>query len=513
MELKENKGFIHKSLDVIERVGNRLPHPITLFFIFAIGVVLLSFLLSMLQVSVPDPREPGEILAIRNLLSVEGIQYMFTNAVSNFVNFAPLGTVLVTMLGIGIAERSGLITAALRGLVTSVPKQLLTATLVFGGIMSSMAADAGYVVLTPLGAVLFASLGRHPLAGLAAAFAGVSGGFSANLFITSLDPLLGSLTIQAAETYDPAYAAGMNIMMNYYFMVASVFMLTVLGTIVTEKIVEPRLGTYKGETNQQESEHIGRLNQREFKGLLFAGLAFLLTCAALALLIVPEWGPLRGPEGQVIQSPFFTSLVPIILIAFFIPGLTYGLYTGTIKSDKDVADQLSDTMASMGAYIVLAFTAGQFVAYFNQTNMGMVMAINGAGLMRSIGFEGFPLLIAFIIIAGFINLFIGSASAKWAIMAPVFVPMMMELNYSPEITQVAYRIADSTTNVITPLMPYFAIIIAFAQKYDKRIGIGTLITTMLPFSIAFSIGWLIMLIIWVFTGLDLGPGSPIHYGR
>ncbi|ARK32243.1 AbgT family transporter [Halalkalibacter krulwichiae] len=507
MKNSKEKGFVLRSLDTIEVVGNKLPHPVTLFFYFAITVVVLSAVFSAFGLQVNDPVNEGEVLTVKNLLSAEGIEYMFMNAVANFTGFAPLGTVLVTMLGIGIAERSGLISAALRGLVTSVPKQLMTAALVFGGIMSSMAADAGYVVLTPLGAVLFAGLGRHPLAGLAAAFAGVSAGYSANLLLTSLDPLLGSLTQEAAATLNPAYAESMNYAMNYYFMIVSVFVLTLVGTFVTEKIVEPRLGTYKGAITDQ----VDYLSSVEKKGLWGALIAFLATCAALALLIVPEWGPLRGEDGAIINSPFFSSLVPVILLMFFIPGFVYGKITKSIKNDKDVADQLSDTMATMGAYIVLAFAAGQFVAYFNETNLGRILAIKGAEFLETTGFTGIPLIITFIVVAGFINLFIGSASAKWAIMAPVFVPMMMGIGYSPELTQMAYRIADSTTNVISPLMPYFAIVIAFAQKYDKKIGIGTLISTMLPYSIAFTIIWVLMLIVWMLFGIDLGPGSPIYY--
>ncbi|MCM3619998.1 AbgT family transporter [Sutcliffiella horikoshii] len=509
---QKKRGFVMRALDSIERVGNKLPHPVTLFAIFALLVIVASGIFSSLGVQVDDPLNEGEVLQVKNLFSSEGIAYIFESAVTNFTSFAPLGTVLVTMIGIGIAERSGLISAALRGMVTSVPKQLMTAALVFGGIMSSMAADAGYVVLTPLGAVLFAGLGRHPLAGLAAAFAGVSAGFSANLLLTSLDPLLGSLTQEAAATVNPEYAAGMNYMMNYYFMIASVFVLTIVGTFVTDKIVEPRLGEYKGAYKGD----VDYLKPEEKKGLWSALFAFIATIAVLALLVVPSWGPLRG-EGTFLEAPFFHTLVPVILIMFFIPGLVYGMITKSIKNDKDVANQMSDTMATMGAYIVLAFVAGQFVAYFNETNLGLVLAVNGAELIQGIGFDSsnrfmsIVLILVFIMVAGFINLFIGSASAKWAIMAPVFVPMMMGLGYSPELTQLAYRLADSTTNVISPLMPYFAIVIAFAQKYDKKVGIGTLISTMIPYSVFFSIVWIIMLIVWILTGLPIGPNAPIDY--
>lgn len=505
MENETKKGFLMKTLDWIERVGNKLPHPITLFALFALLVVVLSAVLAAINVQVEDPAT-GDQLEVINLLSSSGIQYMFESMVENFVGFAPLGTVLVTMLGIGVAERSGLISAMLRGLVTSVPQSLLTAALVFAGIMSSMASDAGYVVLTPLGAVLFAGLGRHPLAGLAAAFAGVSAGFSANLFLTSLDPLLADLTIQAASTIDPAYAESILYTMNYYFMIASVFILTIVGTLITEKLVEPRLGTFTG-THDDEIDYLSKI---EKKGLWGALAALIVTLGLLSLLIVPTWGPLRDPE-EFLASPFFQSLVPVIFILFFVPGFVYGKITDAIKDDKDVANQLSDTMSTMGMYIVLAFTAGQFVAYFNHTNMGKVLAVTGADFLDSIGFTGIGLVIAFIIVAAIINLFIGSSSAKWAIMAPVFVPLMMQLGYSPELTTLAYRIADSTTNIISPLMPYFAIVIAFAQKYDKNVGIGTLIATMLPYSIGFFIIWILMLFIWMAFGWPIGPGAGFFY--
>lgn len=513
MEKTKRRGFFTKGLDGIERVGNKLPHPVTLFFIFAALVVLVSALGSALGWSVEDSE--GETIRVFNLLSSDGILYMFETAVTNFTGFAPLGTVLVTMLGIGIAERSGLISAALKALVTSVPKQLLTAALVFGGIMSSMAADAGYVVLTPLGAVLFAGLGRHPLAGLAAAFAGVSAGFSANLLVTSLDPLLGELTIAAAAAFDPGYAEGMNILMNYYFMIASVFLLTIAGTFVTEKIVEPRLGVYKGNVDAADSEEMKNVTSIEKKGLWMALLSIIITSSLIALLVVPSWGPLRAglPNDEILAAPFFQTLVPILFIFFLIPGFVYGLVTKSIRSDKDIANQMSDTMATMGMYIVLAFVAGQFIAYFNTSNLGQIFAYNAADWLSEAGLEGILLVLGFMFVVGVINLFIGSSSAKWAFMAPVFVPIMMQLGYAPEFTQVLYRIADSTTNIISPLMPYFAIVIAFAQKYDKNVGIGTLISTMIPYTIVFSLVWTLMLLVFMYTGIDLGPGSNVFYSR
>ncbi|MET3683287.1 aminobenzoyl-glutamate transport protein [Alkalibacillus flavidus] len=503
---QKRRGFFQKFLDRIERVGNKLPHPITLFAILAVLVIVISAIVSSTGLSVEHPGDGSEV-TVNNLLDKEGIRYLFGSMVDNFIGFAPLGVVLATMLGIGVAERSGLISAALRGFVMSVPNFLITGGLVFAGIMSSVASDAGYVVLPPLGALIFAALGRHPLAGLAAAFAGVSAGFSANLFLSGTDVMLAEITTDAASIISPEYAETMNVAMNYWFIIVSVFLLTFVGWFVTDKIVEPRLGEYKGEYR----EDVTGLEKIEVKGLIWAGISLLVSLIGFSLLVLLPDAPLRADDGDIIQSPFMSSLVPIIMILFFIPGLVYGIVTKEIKSDKDVANQLSDTMASMGMFIVLAFTAGQFVAYFKETELGLVLGVYGAEFLQEANFTGIPLIIGFILVVGFINLFIGSASAKWAMLAPVFVPILMELGYSPEMTQMAYRIADSSTNIITPLMTYFAIIIAFAQKYDKNMGIGTLISVMFPYSMAYLVIWTLMLIVWMLTGIELGPGSPIWY--
>ena len=508
---KGKKGFFQRFLDFVEASGNKLPHPVTLFAILALIVLLLSAAFQPLGISVEHPGEEGSTVEIKNLLSAEGIQYIFSSLTDNFIGFAPLGVVLVTMLGIGVAERTGLISALLRGFVLSVPKRFITMGLVFAGIMSSVASDAGYVVLPPLGAMIFAALGRHPLAGLAAAFAGVSGGFSANLLLSGTDVLLGALTIAGAAIIDPAYAETMNIAMNWFFIAASVFVLTFIGAWVTERIVEPRLGAYNGD----QKEKLDGLQSIEKKGLIWSGVAVFVALVLALLLVLPPNAPLRGTEGdlmaQIIQSPFMSSLVPIIAILFFVPGLVYGIVTKSIRNDKDVAAQMSDTMASMGMFIVLAFTAGQFVAFFNESNMGLVLGVYGAEFLDSVNLTGIPLIVTFILITAVINIFIGSATAKWAMMAPIFVPIMMQMGYSPELTQMAYRIADSSTNIISPLMTYFAIIIAFAQKYDKKMGIGTLVSVMVPYSMFFLIGWTIMLIIWFLFGIPLGPGGPLHY--
>ncbi len=497
-------------LDIVECTGNVLPHPVTLFVIFGGLVLILSAVASRLGLAVTLTRVDGSLDTVEatSLLSAEGIRYLFSSAVTNFTGFAPLGTVLVAMLGVGAAEQTGLIKTGLRGLVLSTPPRLITSTVVFAGVMSNVASDAGYVVLVPLGGLVFLSVGKHPIAGIAAAFAGVSGGFSANLLISTIDPLLGGITTEAASFIDPGYAVEPTA--NWYFMIVSTFMVTVLGTWITERIVEPRLGPYVGSTDVV----LDRLTPAENKGLKAALVAVAATAGAIALLVVPPHGVLRNPETGTIlgHSAFMAGLVPIIALLFFVPGVTYGIATGSIRSDRDIAHALGRSMGTMGDYLVLAFVAGQFVAWFGHSRLGTLVAVKGADFLQATGLTGIPLLIGFVLVAALINLFIGSASAKWAIMAPVFVPMFMLVGYSPEQTQLAYRIGDSVTNIISPLMPYFAIIIAFAQKYQKDIGLGTLIAVMVPYSMVFLMGWILLMVVWSLLGLPIGPGAPVVLG-
>ncbi|NES66697.1 MAG: AbgT family transporter, partial [Okeania sp. SIO2D1] len=447
-----------------------------------------------------------ETIQAVSLFTPEGIRRIITEAVSNFVNFPPLGTVLVAMLGVGVAESTGLISALLRQVVLVAPAKFITPAIIFCGVMSNLASDAGYVVLTPLAALVFLAYKRHPIAGLAAAFAGVSGGYSANLLIGSIEPLLAGITENSAKLINSEYTV--NPAVNYYFMVVSTFVITLVGWYITDKIVEPRLGKYNGEINQEE---IPELTAAERKGLRWAGYSLLAFVALLLILVLPPEGILRDPETfTIIPSPFFQGIVPIIMVGFILPGIVYGKTAGTIQSDKDIAQGMTQAMSLMGYYIALSFFAAQFVAYFGWSNLGIILAVNGANFLKATGFTGLPLLISFIIVSGFINLFIGSASAKWNIMAPVFVPMLMLVGYTPELTQMVYRIGDSTTNIITPLMPYFPIIVAFAQRYDKKTGMGTLIATMLPYSLAFLISWSALFIIWFIFGIPIGPGAGIR---
>ncbi|MGL6115372.1 MAG: AbgT family transporter [Cetobacterium sp.] len=503
------KGFFNKFLDFVEVGGNKLPHPVTLFFIFALAIIIISGIADKLGLSVTYTglnRATNSIeemtVNTRSLLNGEGIRYIFNTMVGNFTGFAPLGTVLVALIGVGVCEGTGLMSAFLRKIVLATPKSAISAMVVFAGVMSNVASDAGYVVLTPLGAVIFLSFGRHPLAGLAAAFAGVSGGFSANLLVGTIDPLLAGISTEAARLLNPTYEVTATA--NWYFMAVSTFIITALGAFVVDKIVEPRLGKYTGEYKGDMNE----LTDLEKKGLLSAGISIIIFVGVMLYLTVPANAILRV-NGNL-NAWTSNGLVPTMMLAFLIPGIAYGISAKTIKNDKDVASLIGKSLGTMGGYLALAFAASQFIAYFSYTHLGTILAVKGADFLKNIGFTGFPLIIAFVIITGFINLFMGSASAKWAIMAPIFVPMLMQLNYSPEFTQIAYRIGDSTTNIISPLMSYFAVTVAFAQKYDKNTGLGTLISTMLPFSIVFMLGWIVLLFIWYMFGLPLGPEAYIH---
>lgn len=504
MKLKLSTLF-PRILDGIEVVGNKLPHPATLFLLLALIVAGVSWLGYAAGMQATHPVD-GSVIATRSLLDWDGIRWIYENVTKNFVDFPPLGLVLVCMIGIGVAEGSGLFTLMIRALVIKAPKRMVTAAIVASAILSHLASEAGYVVLIPLGAAVFHALGRHPIAGLAAAFCGVSGGFGANFLIGSVDPVLAGLSQSAAQILDPQKTV--NPTVNFYFMFVSAVLIVILGTWITERIVEPRLGVYKGNA---ERIRLDEISPAEKRGLLWAGASLLVILVLLALSVVPENGVLRDPKtGDVLRSPFFHGIITAIVLFFFIPGLVYGAVVKTIKNDKDLMKHIIKSMSGMGTYIVLVFFAAQFVAFFRYSNLGIILAIDGATGLRAIGLTGIPLLLCFVVLSAFINLFMGSASAKWAIMAPVFVPMFMLLGYDPALTQAAFRIGDSITNPITPMMSYFALIVAFAQKYDEQYGVGTIIATMVPYTVIFGIFWSILLVIWMAIGLPLGPGGPLH---
>ena len=494
-------------LNWTERAGNALPHPATLFALFALTALILSAVGHFLQWEVIHPGTQEMIRPV-NLLSIEGIHRIMLEMVDNFTGFAPLGIVLVAMLGIGIAEQSGLVNAVIRMLVLNSPKHLLTFVLVFSGILSNMAADVGYVLLIPMAGVIFSAVGRHPIAGMAAAFAGVSGGFSANLALGAIDPLLAGLSQEAAHILDPTYMV--NATANYYFMVASTFVIAAAGTFVTEKIVEPRLGPYK---NGQvlDDQTFDSLSKNEKNGLLGALIVFLLITAVSLIGLIPADGFFRGADGSMLSSPLIEGVVTMLFVTAGAMGLIYGFATRVFKNDADVMNGMAQSMKTLSTYLVLVFFAAQFVAYFKWSNLGMILAVKGANLLMSADIGLIPLMILFILLSASINMLMGSASAKWAILAPIFIPMFMIMGYSPELSQVVYRIGDSVTNIISPMMSFFALIIAFVQKYDPKAGIGTIIATMLPYSIIFLLFWILLLVAWLLLGIPLGPDAGIHY--
>jgi aminobenzoyl-glutamate transport protein len=497
-------SLFDRFLRVVEKGGNALPNPVTLFLILALAVIVLSAIASGLGFSVSHPAT-GKLIEPVNLLSVAGLHRILEGIVKNFTGFAPLGAVLVALLGIGIAEGSGLIGAAMRLLVSKAPKRLLTFVIVFSGVLSNAASEVGYVLLVPLAGAVFASVGRHPIAGVAAAFAGVSGGYSANLLLGTVDPLLAGLTQEAAHIIDPKYLV--NPACNWYFMSVSTFLIAIVGTVVTEKVIVPRLGSFEGHGDEKE---LRPLEQQEKKALGAAALTALALTAVVLLGTVPEGGFLRDAKtGSVLHSPFMNGIVALVFFSSALMGIAYGAVAGSIRRDSDVVKGMNKSMETMGSYLVLCFFAAQFVAFFNWSNLGLIVAVEGATALKAAGLGGIPLLIAFVVLSAFINMFMGSASAKWAIMAPVFVPMFMLLGFTPELTQVAYRVGDSVTNVMSPTMSYFPLIVAFIQRWDKNAGLGTLIATMLPYTLAFLGSWIVLLIVWFLLGIPVGPGAEL----
>ena len=485
----------------MERAGNRLPHPTLLFVYLCLLIVLLSALSHWLGLAAQHP-VTGETLQSQSLLSGSGLRWMLTNTVSNFVGFAPVGTVLVAMLGIGVAEHSGLLAAVLSRVVAAANGWALSASIVFAGVLSSLGADSGYVVLVPLAGMAFASAGRNPLAGIAAAFAGVSGGYSANLAIGPLDAILAGLSTESVQLV--AAEVSVNSSDNYYFMLASTVLITVLGTLATERWVEPKLSPHSRPepAKPAPAESSG---QARFGGVLLYSLIFM---AAVLVASVPAEGALRNPDtGGLIQSPLLSGIVTLIAVYAAGAGMVFGYNNGRYRKADDWIAGMEDSMKTMASYLVLMFFAAQFVNYFAWSGLGAILAIKGANLLTSVALPSTGLLLGFILVCAFINLLIGSASAKWALLAPVFVPMLYLLGVAPEATQLAYRIGDSSTNIITPLMPYFGVVVAFAQRYDKNLGVGTLMAMMLPYSILFLVGWSIMLLLWMWSGLPIGPAG------
>lgn len=508
LELKNNlpkkKGKFESFLDWVEKVGNKIPHTFILFIYLTVFLMVISAVLSFTGVTVTNPATK-EVIKVKNLLDAEGIRWILQNMIKNFTGFAPLGLVLAMTMGIGLSEEVGLLSAFMRKTMLGVPAWAISLAVMFIGINGNIASDASVIIIPALAASVYLSLGKNPLVGLVAGYAAACAGFSANLIIVGTDALLAGITQEAVKIIDPKMQINPSI--NWYFMMASTILFTFVGAWVTEKIIAPRLGEYKGNIKYLENKE---LSPEENKALRSAGISAIIYLVILALLVVPKGAILRNPKtGGLIPSPFLSGIIPIIMFFFITISVVYGKKIGSIKNSADVPKLMAEAVKKMSSYIVLVFIIGQFVAFFDWSNIGVVLAVKGAEFLKNIGFTGIPLALGLIILSTIINLFIGSGSAKWSILAPIFVPMMMLLGYSPAFTQVIYRIGDSSTNPITPLFPYFPILLGFAQQYDENIGVGTLISLMIPYSLIFMIVWILQLFVWMALKLPLGPGAGI----
>lgn len=514
------KGF----LGFVEHIGNKLPDPVFIF-VYLIGIlIVISVVCALAGVSAAHPTQLAEdgagplILTAKSLLASENIQRFWTEMPKTFTHFHPLGYVLVVMLGAGVAERTGLFASGIKSALGNAPKSLLTPIVALVAMLSNHAADSGYVVIIPLAAILFAATGRHPLAGIAAAFAGVSGGFSANIAPGQLDALLFGVTEAAEKASQLNSGWTMNIAGNWYFIAALLVIYLPVICYITDKVIEPRLGKWiPGEEHKDSfGDESKPLTDDQKKGLRRAGLAILGVCVLWVLMTFGPGTPLLnngpGSEGQawyVTATPFFKSLVGGFMILFLASGWAYGSAAGTIKSGDDLVSMMTEAMKDMGYYLVLAFAAAHFVAMFNWSNLGLITAVHGASAIES---SGLPLPIALgliVLFAALLNLFVGSASAKWALLAPVLVPMLMLLGISPEGATAAYRVGDGATNIITPLMVYFPLILIFAQRWQKDFGIGSLTAIMIPYSVWMLVTGVALVILWMVLGLPLGPGAPM----
>lgn len=503
--MEENKSLGRRTggfLGVIERVGNALPHPFLLFLYLVVILVVLTTILAALGVSAVNPTT-GEVVQVQSLLTRDGMVWILGSLVSNFSGFAALGIVLVMQMAIGVTESSGLLNTAIRRAVLGVPTWALTATVLFIGINGSIASEASIIFIPPLAAAAFYAAGKHPLAGLIAGYAATNAGFTANVMITATDALLYGVTQEAAQMIDPSYTT--TPANNWYFMIASCFVLTIVGTIINDRVIEPRLGKFTG----SEVDHAQDATGLEKKGLRNAGIFTAVFIVLILIGLLPSNGILRGDDGSIINGPFITGLVPFLLAYFVLVGVVYGFTVGTFKKLEDIPRVMSESLTSLTGYIVLVFVIAQFIAIFNYTNLAMVIAVNAASFLDHIGLTGVPLILAILLVTTFVNFFMTSGTAKWYIFAPIFVPMFMMLGYTPEFAQVVYRIADSCTNPITPIYPYLPMIIGMAAKYDKKFGMGNVISMMIPYSFGFLIIWTLFVIAWMFLGLPLGPGAAV----
>ena len=507
-ENESKKGLLQRFLDFIEIAGNKLPDPALLFFILMLIVWVFSLILAPFDFGKVDPRTE-ESLEVINLLTGPMLAEFLATMVTVFMNFAPLGIVLVAMLGVGVAEHSGFINVALKKMLGVTPKSLLTPMLILVAIVSHTAADAGYVLVIPLGGVIFYAAGRHPLAGIAAAFAGVSGGFSANFVPSGIDPLLMGFTLTAAQIVDPSIQ--LNPLNNWFFTSISSLLIIFVGWYITDKIVEPRLANIEVDADEEDLPKMETVTPKENRAFWAAVIAMGLAVLAFVLWAIPGDSSLRGPDlvtGELtlvsFSAPLMQSIVPLIFILFLIPGVVYGYMSGVFSNSKDMINTMTKSMESMAYYIVMAFFCALFIDAFAKSNIGILIALQGADVLQALQMRPELTIVGIVLLTAFVNLLVGSASAKWALIAPIFVPMLMLEGISPDLTQAAYRVGDSVSNIITPLLPYFPLVVVFCQKYVKNTGIGTLVSMMLPFFFIFMITWTIFLLVYWALGIPLG---------
>lgn len=543
-EPSQQGGFTQRLLDTIERVGNKVPHPVLMFLYLIAGVMVLSTILALFGVSVteeiavpaPAPVErdyyedttfPGTVspnegyytdyelqtqtIAVRNLISVEGIRFIFTSFVANFAGFTVVAVTLVAMAGVGAAEGAGMMGALIRKLVKVAPRGLIAFILIFIGVISSVASDAGYLILIPLAAAAFATLGRHPLAGLAAAFSGVAGVFAANILITPIDAMITEISNEAIGLTG---GAPITITANYFFSAVSAVAIALVCTFVTQRMIEPRLGSYTpaaGEIGSSDDELSEEQKAQEAKGLRYALYGFLAVFAFVLLITLPPGAPLRDPEtGALIgNTPFMDSLIFVISLIFLISGIAYGLGAGTVKSANDVIAAVTKTFAGLAGLIFMLLMISQFIAIFNYSNLPRVIAIWMAELLEQANVGALPLLIGMILVIAVLDFIIPGVVPKWAIFAPVFIPIFDRLGVAPQTVLAAYRVGDSPVNMLTPLMVYLPFIVTVAQRYQKDAGLGTIIALMLPYAMWILIAWILLFVAWFVLGIPLGPGYPV----
>lgn len=502
--VKAKTSWVDKLIGGIEAVCNKLPPPAILFCWLFLFTAIIGAVFTMTGLTLVNPSS-GEAVASSNLFSTEGLHWFLDNMIKNFTGFAPLGLVISMTLGIGLCEESGMLISLLNSSLKNVPASLVPYVIAFIGTVGNIASDTAMVVIPPMAAIVYMGVGKHPVVGMLVGYAGAQAGFTANLMVAGTDTLLQGLTNQAISAFIPDTTFQVDATCNWFFMIASTFLCAAVIGWCSVRMIEPRLGKYEGDGSAKPEE----VTPQQKKGLRAAGITAVVYIILLLILFFA--GPLATEDGKFVGSPFLKGLIPILFVLFSICGIAYGYSSGSFKNVNDVNKAMSKQMSAMGSYVLFCFFCGQFQGLFNWTKLGTLLAIAGADFLENIGFTGIPLCVSFIILCAFVNIFVSSGSAKWAIFAPIFVPMFMLLGYHPGFTQLCYRLGDSPFNCWTPMSPYIWMILSVAQtKYVPELKIGTLIANMIPLSIVLQIIWIIFLIIWMITGLPFGPGVGIH---